>query len=529
MSTNKNKSNTIKIFIGLFFVVSVIVPLAKMLSYIGDVDISKLISSDQFTTAFKNSLFTSTTATLIAIIISFGLSWGIMRTKIRFKGMFSVILTLPMLIPSISHGMGLIILFGTNGIITKLFNLNWNIYGFWGIVMGSVMYSFPVSFLMISDMLGYEDSTPYEAADILGFSKWDKFKAITLPYIRKPMIAVVFANFTMIITDYGVPLMIGGKLTTLPVLMYQEVIGRLDFNKGGVIGLVLLIPAFIAFILDLLNKDKGSATFITKSFDIKESKIRDVMAYSFITLIILLVSLPILVFVILTFSTNYPINMGFTLNNIINTLKMSGSKYLFNSLLISVMVALIGTVIAYITGYLTVRMPTKISKVLHLISISSLAIPGIVLGLAYVITFNKSAIYGTIAILILVNLVHFFASPYLMIYNTLGKINENLEAVGRTLGIGRLRMIKDVFIPQTIGTIMEMISYFFVNSMVTISAVAFLANANNKPVSLLINQFEGNMMIEASAFVSLIILMANIIMKGIVYLIKRNRLKKGLA
>lgn len=529
MMRNNNKSNTIKILVGIFFIVSVIFPLFQMLIYIGDVDIGKLILSPQFTLALKNSLLTSIVATLIAITISFILSWNIMRTRIRFRAVFSVVLTLPMLIPSISHGMGLIILFGTNGILTKFFNLNWNIYGFWGIVIGSVMYSFPVSFLMISDILRYEDSTPYEAADILGFSKWDKLKAITLPYMKKPLIAVIFANFTMIVTDYGVPLMIGGKLTTLPVLMYQEVIGRLDFNKGGVIGIVLLVPAFIAFIIDLVNKDKGSAGFITKRFSIKENKLRDLTAYSFISIILLLVSLPILTFIVLTFVTNYPVNMSFTLSNITKTFKMSGSRYLFNSLSISVLVALIGTVIAYITGYLTVRMPTNLSKVLHLVSISSLAIPGIVLGLAYVMTFSQSAIYGTISILILANLVHFFASPYLMIYNTLGKINKNLEAVGMTLGIGRLRMIKDVFIPQSLGTILEMISYFFVNSMITISAVSFLANVSNKPISLLINEFEGNMMIEASAFVSLIILVINLLMKGSVYLIKRARLKKGLS
>lgn len=524
----KDKSNIVKIFVGLFFAVSVIFPLLRMLIYIGDVDIVKLITSDQFLTALKNSLLTSLTASLIAIGISFALSWNIMRTKIRFKSVFSVILTLPMLIPSISHGMGLVILFGTNGIITKFLNSSVNIYGFWGIVIGSVIYSFPVSFLMISDILKYEDSTPYEAADILGFSKWDKFKAITLPYIRKPMISVVFATFTMIVTDYGVPLMIGGKLTTLPVLMYQEVVGRLDFNKGGVIGLVLLVPAFIAFAIDVLNKDRGNTAFIIKGFDIKENKIRDIISYIFISTIIVLISLPILVFIILTFSTNYPVDMSFTLNNIASTFNMSVSRYLFNSLTISILVSLIGTIIAYITGYLTVRMSGKISRILHLFAISSLAIPGIVLGLAYVITFKGSAIYGTIGILVLVNLIHFFSSPYLMIYNTLGKINENLEAVGTTLGIGRLRMIKDVFIPQTMGTIMEMVSYFFVNSMITISAVSFLSNVSNKPLSLLINQFEGNMMIEASAFVSLIILIANIVMKAIVYLIKRSRWKKGL-
>ena len=90
----------------------------------------------------------------------------------------------------------------------------------------------------------------------------------------------------------------------------------------------------------------------------------------------------------------------------------------------------------------------------------------------------------------MVNLAHFFTSPYVMMYNSLTKINENLEAVGHTLGISRLRMIKDVFLPQSKATILEMISYFFINSMITISAVSFLATTSTRPVSLMINQFE---------------------------------------
>ena len=525
MTLRKDKSNIIKPLIALFFIMSVLVPLLRMLFQIGNVDISKLIFSTQFVNALKNSITTSATATVISVTIAFILSWIIARTNIRFKGVFTVLLTLPMLIPSISHGMGLIVLFGSNGVITNFFNSNMSIYGFWGIIIGSVMYSFPIAFLMISDILKYEDSTPYDAAKILGFSNWDNFKVIAFPYMRKPMISVIFATFTLILTDYGVPFIVGGKISTLPVLMYQEVIGLLNFNKGAVIGAVLLIPAVFAFVLDMVNQDEGNASFITKGFEIKKNKIRDRFSYLFVVLVILFVSLPIIAFIFLTFIKKYPSDLSLSLKNVMLTFKMGGGRYLLNSLVIALSVSLVGTILAYITGYLTARTSSKLTKFVHLIAITSLAIPGLVLGLSYVMTFKNSAIYGTIFILILVNLVHFFASPYLMIYNTFGKINQNLENVGTTLGINRLRMIKDVFIPQTIGTILEMFSYFFVNSMITISAISFLSNINNKPISLLISQFEGNMLIEASAFVSLLILLVNIITKGTVYFAKRILVK----
>ena len=108
---------------------------------------------------------------------------------------------LQMLLPSLSHGMGLVILLGNNGILTKLFQLDGNIYGLAGIIIGSVLYAFPVAYLMLVDVLRYEDGSAYEAARVLGIPKFRQFTAIMLPFLRKPLISVVFSVFTLIITD----------------------------------------------------------------------------------------------------------------------------------------------------------------------------------------------------------------------------------------------------------------------------------------------------------------------------------------
>lgn len=515
-------SSYIKLVLAIFWIFAVILPLFKMLSNMGDVDIAKIIKSERFVTALKQSLTVSTVSTLVSVGIAGLLSWCVARTAIRFKGVFSVLFSIPMLIPSISHGMGLIILLGSNGILNKTFGWNINIYGFLGILIGSVMYSLPVAYLMLLDILKFEDSTPYEAAEVLGLSKMEKFLKITLPYLRKPMISVFFATFTMIVTDYGVPLMIGGKYNTLPVMMYQDVIGMLDFGKGSVIGLVLLIPALIACLLDIMNRDKGNSAYVTKSFRIKKNVIRDIFAYVICGLIAFLLILPIATFTRVAFVKKYPIDMSFTFKNIEKAINMNLTDYLTNSIIIALIVSIIGVVLAILTAYYTARMKSKFSRVLHMLSITSLAVPGLVLGLSYVMFFKKSFIYGTFAILILVNTMHFFSSPYLMMYNTFCKLNGNLEYVGKTLGLRRLYILKDVLLPMSKETIIEMFSYFFVNSMMTISAVSFLATMDTKPVALMITQFEGQMQLECAALVSVIILMVNLAVKGIVFFTKRR-------
>lgn len=515
-------STSIKILLCIFWLVAIILPLIRMLSTMATVNVGAVLTAAKFTRALGHSLLVTAVATVISVGLAGLLAWCVSRTNIKHKTLLNTLLIVPMLIPSISHGMGLIIVLGSNGWISNLIGLKSGIYGFWGIVIGSVMYSFPVAYLMIYDVLRYEDGTPYEAGEVMGLSVKDKFFAITLPYLRKPLISVIFATFTMVITDYGVPLMVGGKFTTLPVMMYQDVIGMLDFGKGSVIGMIMLIPAIIACVIDMANRDKGNSSFVGKPYTIKKSTSRDMVARIICIVMIILIFLPIASFAILGFIKKYPIDMSFSFANVLQAAHMGAVKYLKNSVIIAVVVSVLGTALALLNAYMTARNKTKLSYVLHLMSITSLAIPGLVLGLSYVMFFKSTPIYGTFAILFLVNSMHFFASPYLMAYNTFGKINENLEDVGSTMGISRWSIIKDVILPQSYGTILEMMSYFFVNCMMTISAVSFLANVSDKPLALMITQFEGQMQLECAAFVSLLILAVNILLKVLIYLTKKT-------
>ena len=478
------KVDVIKILMATIFIILVFFPLFQMFLNIDGESIRKVVNSPMFRIALKNSLVSTLIATILTVLLALVVTISIERSNIRLKGLFAVIFVLPMLIPSISNGMGLVILFGNNGVFTKLFGMQNTIYGLHGIVLGSMLYAFPVAYLMIADIIKYEDASPYEAAKVLGISKVRQFMIITLPYLRKPLIAVIFSIFTMIITDYGVPLMIGGKYTTIPVVMYQEVIGQLDFSKGSVYGVLLLIPAVLAFIVDIMNKDKGNSSYVVKQQEQNNYVLVKIFSYILCSFVSLFMLLPILAFILLAFAKDYPRNMSFTLYNIEKAIDLKAGTYLINSLGIAIMVSIIGVGIAFMTAYLSARMKSKVSKLLHLSSITSAAIPGIVLGLSYVLAFKGTFLYGTIVILIMVNLIHFISSPYLMIYNSLSKINENLESVAHTLKIDRGHMIKDVFLPQCKGTLMEMFSYFFVNSMITISAVSFLATTMNKPVAI---------------------------------------------
>lgn len=513
------KTSKTKILIIIFLILSVLYPLIEMLLRVEWSDFGKLVTSKNFIESLTNSLFVTTISTIISISIAYLLAFTINRTNIKHRAVLKVLLTLPMLIPSISHGLGLINLFGVNGIISKQFGFN--IIGSLGIIMGSVIYSFPVAFLMIDDGFNYIDNDMYNTAKTLGLNKWQTFKKVTFCYLKKPLISTIFATFTLVFTDYGVPLAVGGKFLTLPVFLYKEVIGLLDFSRGTMIGLFLLIPAFVSFLFDNFTKDYTSSSN-SKKYEIKENKKRDIILTVFTYLVLAFIIVLIGSFVYYAFVNSYTLDRSFSLVHFEYVFDNDIGTYIFNSVFISILVAALGTIIAYFAAYTTARVKGKFSKIVHILTILSLAIPGVVLGLSYCIGFKDSFMYNTFIILILVNIVHFIASPYLMAYNALQKVNMNFEAVAQTCNIPKIKLITDVIMPCTKKTIREMLSYFFVNSMITISAVAFLFNVGTMPLSLLINNYENTMMLGEAAIVSLVILAFNLVVKGIVYLINRK-------
>lgn len=513
-------NSIIKILALVFFLVFLVIPLGKLFLYLGDEGIAE-IGAKYLLKALTNTLVVGIVSSLLAVAIGFCLAFLLSRSQTRIRSLFSLIFVIPMLVPTIAHGSGLIILFGNNAIFRRFLGLGANIYGFWGCVAGFILCTFPLAFIMFRNVLRYEDKRQYEVADVLGVGKLRQFWGITLPYIFKSFTSVFCAIFALVISDYGVPLMVGGHYKTLALLMYNDVIG-LAKGSGSVISVLLLAIAFVVFIAELKNQSNTEA-FKPKHQSDKYSENRAFIFFSklILTVAALFILLYIGVFSIAAFTERYPYNLGFTLVNFTRTLGNSGIRYLKNSLLGALGAAAFGTILAYIFAYYTGRTVPKTGSV-HILAVCPAAIPGIVLGLGYVLVFKGSFIYGTMLILILINIVHFFAPGYLLAYNALLKINKNVEAVAEIFGINKFKALVDIILPTTYTTALDMFSYFFVSSMITISAVSFIANTRIKPLSLMIPQYENQQQTGNVAVVVLVILAVNLGQKSIIWLIKKR-------
>ena len=144
----KSKLNWIQVVLGCFFLFAVIGPLLTMFLTIDIPHLTAIFSNKAFKTATYNSVVYSGISAVLSIILGGIAAWCLTRSRVKFKSFFILILTIPMLLPSISHGTGLVILLGANGILTNLLGLKLPLYGGLGIILGSIMYSLPVAFLM---------------------------------------------------------------------------------------------------------------------------------------------------------------------------------------------------------------------------------------------------------------------------------------------------------------------------------------------------------------------------------------------
>ena len=507
-----------------------ILPLMTLAFHVTGKDWDHILKDKRFWEAVRNSVIYTGAAAVITTVLALIAAYLLDTASLKRKNIFVILLTLGMLVPTISVGLGLRILFGTNGFLDLLFGIEIEVRGFPGLIMGSVMTSFPATFLILYDALHYEDKGPYDAASIMGIRRFSTFFRLTVPYLRIALISAFCACFTLIVSDYGMPMEIAGKVKTLPMYLYDQFMSSFQYGRGSIAGFVLLIPAIISFAFDLIFKDQSVSEKQKRLIHTEKRFNR--ASIIFIVILCFILFIPQLSFISLSFTKAFPNDLSFTLDHVANifsnTHGVGLTAYIRNSLLLAGLTALAGTCFAYLLGYQSVRKSGKLAKAVDLLALSTIAIPGLVLGIGFIFLFKETngTFYGTILILIVVNIFHFLGSPYLLAKNCLGKINSEYEVIGETLGISKSRIIRKVLIPGSASTLIEMFSYFFLNSMITISAVAFLCSYDNQPLSILLTTYEKNSNYEMQSVISLIILTLNVVAR-VVFSTVSNALKRS--
>jgi iron(III) transport system permease protein len=467
----------------------IVLPMAKIVwrslldndgRWVGLANYARYFGTPAIAASITNSLFVALVSTALTVSLSFAYAYALTRTQMPAKGLFRVLALLPIFAPSLVQAFAFVYVFGNNGIFTRATGVNVGIYGAKGIVFAEVFYCFPHALLILIAALSATDARLYDAARTLGASNRKTFLTVTLPGVKFGLVSACFVVFTTVITDFGAPKVIGGKFSVMATEIYNQVSGQQNFTMGATVSVVLLVPALLAFVVDRIVQRRQYALVTAASRPLvpARSPVADGVAFAYCALIAAVIGGIYLVILVASLVHRWPYNMGLTLKHYAFD-TVGGYAPLWNSLHVSLWTAVMGTALTFIGAYVVEKCRTPASGPLYLLSILPVSIPGMVLGLAYIFTFNApesplNGLYGTLAILVISNVIHYFTVGFLTATASLKQMDAEFEQVSASLGVPFYRTFWRVTVPIALPTIVAVSMYFFLNAMVTLSAVVFL-------------------------------------------------------
>ncbi|MEH6632828.1 MAG: putative 2-aminoethylphosphonate ABC transporter permease subunit [Halopseudomonas aestusnigri] len=521
------------LMIGAYLLIALAFPLYIMLSksfenkdgmFIGVDNYIKYFSTPALFNSIENSITVSMVTMVITVTLAFIYAYALTRSCMRFKGFFKIMAMIPILVPSLLPGLGLIYMLGNQGylkkpLVKKIGELiEWlfgsdalafmspyltslknylssiDIYGAKGIIIAEVFFTFPHALLIIMTALAISDGRLYEAATVLRAPKWKIFWTVTLPGARYGLISAAFVVFTLVITDFGVPKVIGGQYNVLAVDIYKQVIGQQNFSMGAVVSVVLLIPAIFAFYIDRQVQKKQVSQLSARAvpYEPKPDKSFDtlMMSYSSLIVLIIVTILATCQFAALVKFWPYNLSLGLQHYNF-DLMDGGGWDAYYNSIQLALWTAAVGTSIVFTGAYMVEkgRGFGAGRTAFQFLAMMPMAVPGMVLGLSYIFFFNNpdnpfNFIYGTMAILVVSTVTHFYTVAHLTAMTALKQMDKEFESVSQSLQQPFYKMFLTVTVPVCTPAILEIAIYLFVNAMTTVSAVVFIYSYHTQLASV---------------------------------------------
>jgi iron(III) transport system permease protein len=514
------------------------VPLAMILvrsvegrggEFVGLANFLQYVQSPALAQSTWNTLTFAALTTLVTVPLAFLFAYAVQRTCLPYKVLWRNIAMIPILAPSLLAAISFIYLFGNQGIFKAA--LSWvglqSIYGMPGMVMAMTFASFPHAVMILVAALSISDARLYEAADSMGATAFRKFATITLPGAKYGLISASLVIFTMAVSEFGVPKVIGGNTGVLAVDIYKQVIGQQNFSMGAVVGLVLLLPAVIAFAIDHIVQRKQQALMTARSvpYQAKPLAPRDVACLLYVLLMSALMLLVVGMAAYGSLVKFWPYNLSLTLNHYTYGLEEAGLEHAYrNSLIMAVWCAVLGAAITFAGAYWLEK--TKgadaLRPLIRFQAMLPMAVPGMVLGIGYILFFNAPAnplnfLYGTMAILVLSTLVHFYSSSHLTAVTALKQIDSEFESVSASLKVPFYKTFWRVTVPVCLPSILDIGRYYFVNAMTTISAVVFLYSPKTTLAAISILQLDEAGAIGSAAAMATLIVLTSAVVTAVIF------------
>lgn len=487
-----------------------------------------------------------------AIATFLGLAFALLAQRGGMKNtrIFDALSILPIITPPFVIALALVVLFGRTGIVTTFLD-NWFniprsrwIYGLPGVLIAQVLSQTPLSYLMLRGALQGISPSLEEAAQTLRANRWHTFRTVTFPLLRPALAASFLLGFVESLADFGNPLVLGGSFEVLSTKIFFAIAGaQHDPGRAAILALLLLALTLSAFWLQMIWLGKSSYVTVTGKGDngvplplprgVRIASLGVVVPWIVMTVAIYGI------IIIGGFVTDIGrgvmeptwrhILTGFAIEWTTRGLFFSGSAWdsFFVTVLVSAIAAPITALVGILTAYVLTRHDFVGKRTFEFVTMLAFAIPGTVIGVAYIVAFNVPPIEITGTGLILIICFVFRNMPVGVRAGiaALSQIDKSLDEASTTLGASTGYTVRRVTLPLLKPAIIATLVFSFVHAMTAVSAIIFLVTARyNMATAYIVNRVEAGEYPLAIAYSSLLIVFMLAVVIGIQFVVGERKL-----
>ena len=469
-----------------------------------------MLARPAFREMVARSFWVSGLAALGSTVLAFLSAYGLVFTNIpgRLKRVVQIVLLLPLFLPSITYGFAVIYSFGRMGLVSQLIGaLPFSIYGFWGLLITNILYTLPPAFLVMMSAFMYVDRRFVIVSRVMGDKPLRTFYMTAVrPTLGASLSAFVLAFF-LAFTDFGIPVSIAGQYTVIATELYSTMMGAIpNFGEGAVIAISMLVPSAAAVIL-LKRADRLNFRYNRISTEPPmKNRVRDAGFLVFFAAIALLMLSVFLVIFIVPFVESWPYQPWPTMRHVKEIFTDGSILPLYlRSVGVALASAAIGTAVAFAAAMIRARsnMPGWCRTAMDGFAMLTSTLPGMVLGVGF----------------------HFLSTPYIMATTALSKMNASWETTGILMGDSWFKSVRRIVVPNARATLVEMFQTYFVNSMVTISAIVFLAGSRTMVLTTRIKELQYYERFDAIFVLSVLIFLTNVVAKVVLDRLAKTKSK----
>jgi len=491
--------------------------------------------------AFWNSLLLASIVGLAGTVLGFLFAFTAARSRLS-KALLAAVdasVLLPLVSPPFTTAIAMIFSFGPRGLITyELLGMKGvTVYGLTSTAFSEVLTYFPIAYLTLRPIVAGIDSNIEGMALSLGASRWRVFRTVTLPLAIPGLANAFLLLFAASLADFATPLILAGnQFPVLPTQAYLQITGMFDLRGGAVLSFVLLVPALAVFVLQrywvsrryyvtITGKGAGQTPFDSVSPVARMA----LVAACFAVALVIAYFYALLLYASLVVALGA--NHAFTLAHY-RVIFTDGLKAIRDTLIIAGFAMPLGGLYGILVGYLVAKKQFVGRRTMEVVSMINYALPGTIVGIAYLVAFNDPPIEltGTALIIIACYVFRYGPTGIRTTIALLQQIDRSLEEASLGLGAGSGMTFRRVTLPLIVPAFFAGLGIVFIRSMTAISATIFLVSVGWTLVTVKILENITELSLgPAAAFSVLVVVVVFVVVAAIGRLLRAFRSRGAMA